>query len=293
MKGNIPRRHHYIPRYYLKGFSNPSSDLVWTYDKFNEKASFSTNPINIAVEKDFYKLNLYEGKKDTIALEQYFAEEVETPVNIILDKISEKRRINLEEKFKLSFYIYALYRRVPAARERAKDFLPKVANSMLSETSQMIDSHFSHYNDEKKKILRDIAKSFISEQEANPSPLFLKPIQTSNALPAMMDMNWYFLYTNEDHFLTCDNPVFIHKSRGLSQGEFTLPIRKDIALWATSQKKYQKDNSFQLAHSQMIKEMNRRTIKNATNYIYSSKNEDWITKILNKGKIQIKDHLDN
>ncbi|MEK6476008.1 DUF4238 domain-containing protein [Catalinimonas sp. 4WD22] len=149
----IPRRHHYVPRYYLKGFSNPNSNLVWTYSKRSKKAPFSTNPINVAVERDFYKLNLYEGENDVSALEKYFAEEVETPVNITLDKISEKKKINTEEKKDLSFYIYALYRRVPAAKERAKDFIPKVANSMLSETSQMIDSHFSHYNDAKKKVL--------------------------------------------------------------------------------------------------------------------------------------------
>lgn len=107
MKKNVPKRHHYIPQYYLKGFSIPETEKVWVYHKNDkQKDSHDTNVMNLGVEKYFYKLNLYEGDDDTKVLEEYFANEIEGPANPILSKIAERKRINSLEKDVLSFYIY-------------------------------------------------------------------------------------------------------------------------------------------------------------------------------------------
>ncbi len=213
MKKNTPRRHHYIPQHYLKGFSSPDLELIWVYDKRDkQKAPFQTTPVNIAVEKDYYKLNLYEGDEDTSAVEQHFANKIEGPANAILDKIRMRDKIDAKEKYIMTFYLYSMFKRVPAAKKRAKNIMPGIADSVLKEFNQMIDSNtrFSHYTEEAKQSLREYGKSFIQQQFDNPSVLYMIPSQSSGVLPVMMKMNWYFLYTSDDQFLTCDNPVFTH-----------------------------------------------------------------------------------
>nr|WKN39241.1 DUF4238 domain-containing protein [Tunicatimonas sp. TK19036] len=300
MKKNTPRKHHFIPQYYLKGFSIPNSEKVWVYDKEDkQKEPFSPNIEKIATERDFYKLNLYEGDEDTRVLEDYFANKIEGPANLILDKILKKERIDILDKDIMSFYIYSMIRRVPDAKKRAKQIIPTLSDSMLKETKEMIESNpkFQNYTISEKEFLLNYAKEFIQEQSDNPSAIFLKPSKSSSTLvvlKTMMAMNWYFLYTTDNYFLTCDNPVFTHRlGNGLTQGELTLPISKNIALWATKINRYPNERSYQLASARRLKEINRRTIHNATRFVYSSAKESWITKIIEKENIQIKSHLDS
>ena len=176
--------------------------------------------------------------------------------------------------------------------------MPTFRESTLTETKEMIDSNprFSNYNREEKQILLDYAKEFIQDQADNPSAIHLKPSKSSTTLTvlkAMMSMNWYFLCTTSDHFLTNDDPVYTHRTgMGLAQGEFTFPISKNIALWATKYKKYSYDRSYQNATPRMVKEINRRTIQNATRFVFSSKKENWINQIMEKDNIQIRSRLD-
>jgi hypothetical protein len=56
--GKEARKHHYVPRMYLSGFANAKGQ-VWTTDASTGR-SFGTAPENIAVERDWNKIN-YEG----------------------------------------------------------------------------------------------------------------------------------------------------------------------------------------------------------------------------------------
>ena len=44
---------HYVPRYYLKGFTKDDGKRIWVYDK-NERRSFATQVQSIANETAFY-----------------------------------------------------------------------------------------------------------------------------------------------------------------------------------------------------------------------------------------------
>ncbi len=44
---------HYVPRYYLKGFSQNDGKTIYVYDK-TERRSFKTQVKSIANETDFY-----------------------------------------------------------------------------------------------------------------------------------------------------------------------------------------------------------------------------------------------
>jgi hypothetical protein len=55
----VARRHHYVPQYYLKGFSVPrkGKHQVFVFDR-EERKSFPTAIANVAAEKDFNRIEL-------------------------------------------------------------------------------------------------------------------------------------------------------------------------------------------------------------------------------------------
>ncbi len=228
MSKNIPRRHHYIPQYYLKGFCVSDLNQLWIYDKSAGKITpFRTGIVNAAVEKDFYKLNINDTEEDTVVAERFFADNVEGPVNPIIKKVLAMESIGLEEKQWLSFYLYAMINRVPAAKEWIKQMAPRLADPVRKAAYKKIDADFNDGTVEKKKFLRDFADKFIDKEVSSPSNANLLPFQPYEIMNIMMHMNWYFMVSSSQHLLTCDNPIFLHKSRGLSQGEFTFPLGKN------------------------------------------------------------------
>lgn len=51
-----PKRHHYIPNFYLKNFAHSKSKYLYVYSKKTNKI-FSTLPQNICCESNFFKLD--------------------------------------------------------------------------------------------------------------------------------------------------------------------------------------------------------------------------------------------
>lgn len=70
---NAPKLHHYVPRFYLKRFTD-QSERFWVWDKSTEK-SFQTNPYGVAAEKHFYLVPEFIGTEhDPLFLERNLAE---------------------------------------------------------------------------------------------------------------------------------------------------------------------------------------------------------------------------
>ena len=59
---SIPRAHHYLPQFYLRGFSR--EDRLWVYDRYKNEYRNQT-PKNIAVERDYYTVTDENGGKKT------------------------------------------------------------------------------------------------------------------------------------------------------------------------------------------------------------------------------------
>ena len=51
---NTPKLHHYVPRFYLKQFTD-QKERFWVWDKSTKKV-FQTNPYKVAAEKHFYRV---------------------------------------------------------------------------------------------------------------------------------------------------------------------------------------------------------------------------------------------
>lgn len=65
-----PKLHHYVPQFYLRRFCDESGRL-WAWNRDEDKA-FQATPKSIAVERDFYYLDL-DADEDPFAMEKQFA----------------------------------------------------------------------------------------------------------------------------------------------------------------------------------------------------------------------------
>jgi hypothetical protein len=276
--------HHYLPQYYLKGFSDDDG-MIWVYEKGSEKK------FNTQVKSAANITNLYSAD-----LEQYMADNIEGPANIVLEKIRNKVPVEDNDKEVLSGYIIAIWKRVPKALERFKESAPRVGNEMYKKICDDLtvmasrEPDKAEFVEKNKERIRAIIDDLADDPPKDLWQYNIPPEKTPQSVAALNRMNWQFLVINDrdrEIFLTCDNPVFFFQSIGIGnrESELTFPLSSKIALWAT----WRDDlpEYYVQATKQAIREINRRTVSNASRYVFHSKDEDWIKNLITKRTWQL------
>jgi hypothetical protein len=277
---------HYIPKYYLKGFlTDPSSDLLFVYRK-GDKTPFKSSINNIAHQNDFYSREI----------ESYLANEIEDPANQVLKKVREQKIITSDEKHCLAKYLMVLWKRVPLQKDMIIEKMPEMMDSLISQyETEFIE--LGQYHPHKKDIVERRISELREFQEKNQNEDFSKEIwlgtlpidKTTKPVDVFCKMTWRFLIpkNNELFFLTCDNPLFFFPRMGIGKrkSEVSFPINSRLALWATWRIDLQE--GFYPCRSQIVKEINRRTIFRAKDFIYSAYEKNWIQTLVNKEKLNI------
>jgi len=279
-----PMRNHYLPRKYLKGFTNSTTSKLWVYTKEGKVFPSSTN--NTAVEKGYYSDDL----------EQYLADEVENPANDVLEKIRSHHGISNDEKIEFARYLAAMMKRVPRGKERVKNLMPVVTEDVRKEMIRDIDSLTTRFpqaaqktNDFKNEANRILDK-YLHERPDHIWQDVIPPHQTSQTIDALAQMTWQFLTFDKPAIFTSDNPVFYFEEIGIGkpESELTFPLSSHILLWATWRSDL--EEGYFPTTMQAVKESNRRVAHNATKYIYHAREESWILPFLKKGRWQL-NHL--
>lgn len=106
---------HYIPEYYLNGFSDSlNSSNIWVYEKGSKRIFPST-----------IKNAANENNRWPASIEKYLANQIESPANPILDKIRNRQSLTQGDKDTLSAYMVVMLQRVPRGLERTRSKAPK------------------------------------------------------------------------------------------------------------------------------------------------------------------------
>ena len=269
--------HHYVPQYYLHGFANDGR--MWAHDRV-ESRSFLTQPKVVAHESGMYP--------DEV--EQYLATKIEDPARVAIDKVRNLAPLDSGDRLALAKYIVALWKRVPEGRRRASERMPEVAASVKADVLARIDKlvaedpSLSVIADERRGQVRSI----ISLYEEDPPPdIWHKSLRTEftpRVVDSLLSMKWRYLHTKAPMFLASDNPVFFFAHEGIGQptSELTLPFSGSVALWAN--RRENSPASIVQASPVAIREINRRSAYNATRFVFSINNDQWILPFHCKGK---------
>lgn len=269
---------HYVPQYYLKGFSKDNGKSIWVYDK-HVKREFRTQVKSVGNITGFYSADV----------EQYLADIIEDPANKVIEKIRNQELISDSEKEILAEYMAVMFKRVPRGLERLNEMAPSICDDLYEEIS---DDLLQIAKDEPDKL--HIVNKRLSEIEVileryaknPPKKIWLEnipPGRSPQVVAALVGMTWRFIVIqNSMNFLTSDNPLFYFTSIGVRKpdSEACFPISSKILLWAT----WRNDLSqgYINATSQIVKEMNRRAASNATRFVFNIESESWILPFIMK-----------
>ena len=266
---------HYVPRFYLRGFS--VNDYLWVHDRLRG-VSFKSVTKSVANENDMY------GDE----VEKLLANKIENPAKLAIESIRTGQRISSADREALARYIIILWKRVPKGRERAAAQMPEVAESVRRDLHAQL-GHLAQLDpdNERQAIAKreEIDRIINRYVEELPSEIWQRGLAaggTGRPESVLLGMNWNFLQSRNAEFLTCDHPVFFfeHEGMGSPKAELTLPLSSSVCLWAHKLGNRQPD--FYEARSAAIKEINRRTAHNATRFVYSAGNAAWILPFIQK-----------
>jgi uncharacterized protein DUF4238 len=281
----MPKIHnHYVPKFYLKGFTEESaSEMIFVYQK-GTKEPFRTQVKNIGNEKGLY----------TDELEAILANDIEKSANPILQKLRNFQLISEDEKLIFSRYMFSMWLRVPKRLNWAIETAPKLMDKTFSDIEEQFRELAKKHPDKAELAEQRIRQLY--DIRTNKTDEFAKGMWLKN-IPIGIDrppvqmlakMEWRFLYNEGDQFfITSDNPHFYFESIGIGneKSEVTFPLAKNLVLWA----KWKMDIPFDFpkARTQFVKEVNRRTVSNTLKYVFSPYAADWIPTLLNKKNIRL------
>lgn len=111
----LPVRHHYLPQFYLKGFSTDKSKL-YVFDKKtdDEKNKFRYQTTEkIAYENNLYTYKTKDRKKET--LEDFFCQ-IEGMAKTVITKLENREDIEPIERGHLALFVAFLWLRTPTSK---------------------------------------------------------------------------------------------------------------------------------------------------------------------------------
>ena len=204
MISNLSKKHHYLPRYYLKGFTNNEGGF-YVYDK-KEDNIFPTSPGNSFFENYLNTIELSSGKRSDF-LEKIHSH-LENDSWDSFDNIRYSNRskpINLIDKSNLYLFRHFLHWRLPSNFEH----LQIISEDILEENSEhnyfeIVDKDGNPAsNDDIEKIGESINWEKISQTIVPLSPFFKGKNWINNI------ERWRFVYTGDSNswYIVGDNPI--------------------------------------------------------------------------------------
>lgn len=261
--------HHYLPQHYLLGFADGVK--LWGHD-VGARRSFRTQVKSLANETDMY----------TEELENYLANAVEGPAQDVIDRARKRLKLRDEDREVLAAYIIAMWKRVPAGRKRVAGHIPELAETIKMQVVRQLNTLAASEPDlaETANKRKEEVHRIISAYKENPPDYFwhhtLKNGATPRMVQGLLSMDWHFLVSPGEDFITCDNPAFFFKSMGIgaSESELSFPLSSEICFWA-NRASSNRPQYFTTDRS-IVLEINRRSAHNTQRFIYTREEAPWV-----------------
>ena len=280
---NEPKKHHYIPQSYLKGFqigTTRKNPKIFVYEKENLiKLPYAVAIKDTACIKDYHTIK-YDDKNDRSLIEGIFSN-IE---NIIIQNIREvinNEHINKDNKITLAITILFFKSRVPQNLEMFRQYFQRTLEGIA-------EANFRFNNMGLKGTFSDNFKLTVN----NNLPLYMmfNSVFKEDIIVELCSMNFSLLKAPQNNYFVCsDAPVsyFVpnyNNGRGIGLShpklEIFLPLNKSYGLLCSN------NNLLDLKELNIdeLNECNRRTIITAEKYIFANGNIPVIKDIIIKNK---------
>jgi hypothetical protein len=252
----VARRHHYLPRCYLKGFAKPrkrgTAHHVHVFDRSGK--TFTSNIINVATERDFNRVEVEGHPPD--AFEQSVAK-FESDLGPALVRILQSHSLDSQDDRLLLMNLIAMSAiRNPLHRENFRDFTERTAHLVMEVATatkarwegQMRRMKASGYDPEHDVPYEQIRKAVVEKAFRIVVPterhIGLEMGVLDTVLKTVLRRKWLVLLAPKESggFVTCDHPVclmfsdpkmrggFHGPGHGLAGTEIIFPVGRRMAI---------------------------------------------------------------
>ena len=223
-----PKRHHYIPRFYLEGFRPDSEEYLHVFDREKSELRKQT-PLNTMVSKYYYSFEDVDGSKNT-EIESSVLRIVERVAKQVIDRLNNRESICLEERLDFALFVAFMMNRTPDF-ERSLNTVTSGIIKKITSIGTSNDEWFTQFADSYKK---DTDKEFnLTAEELNNliqnSRLELHPnmrlwymLELSQTMSNYFSqMNWAVLHCPDNcSFVTTDQPFTVVDTKSSTRGFF-------------------------------------------------------------------------
>lgn len=278
---SVPRKHHYLPQHYLRNFGNRRGHICG-FDT-QTGSFFSCSVKDAGAERDFYSTMSAEGEIDHSSLEQKFSSEIEDLTAPVLDKVVQSVGISKREKEILCRFVGSQIVRVPDSYERVKRRVPEVGEKVLRRQVERIVANADLSPAQKSQSI-EIVQLVKEDFEADPPKELLFPLSDSQVVALLMRMQFTFARVPWGFCLvTSDNPVVFDRAAGLSRSNFSFALSSRLALVGSHEARLEDLGCLDVPSSK-ARELNLRSVNQATQFVYSERKQSWLPGALRKRK---------
>lgn len=281
-------RHHYLPRFYLKEFTDPATPAgyqpyVWV--RTPDQRWRKRGPANVAEKSGYYSFVDEEGVERQ-EIEKMFAQIESIAASIYRDPVSRERPLSFQHRWEFATFVAILQARIPVTIEHLQEHLAEVARRTLAIVQEVHRDDPAKWEAYKERLKRragvdlgdmpvdalDPARYKITASRIAALGFTLASIGEIGYLIAQM--GWEFLVSRSgSYFITSDypvgvvEPVSLTPSPGLTMRfvEITVPLSRTLALlcgW-----KAPGGTRWRLASENAIEQVNLRTALRARTVI--------------------------
>jgi hypothetical protein len=219
-KSSEPKRHHYLPQFYLDGFCR--FGRLWVFDKKKHEFREQT-PINTAAQNGYYTVHLDDGTKN-MQIEKMLAA-VEGQTKPIIDKLIHKQKITAQDKEVLATFTALMQSRVPAFEKHISGFFEQIvtkAMKMMFSNERYTEQVIADFEKKKGKKPPYSAKEWKDAVlrgditvHATRTPSLHAMVTLFVPMTQMLTgMDWTFAYApQQTSFVISDNPFILFPPR--------------------------------------------------------------------------------
>jgi hypothetical protein len=281
-----PKRHHYVPRFYLRRFTDESG-LLWVYDRKKDGQCRGQTPENTTVANRFYGYVRADGTY-TDEIERSLAA-IESEVAMVLERWDQAGHTTTPDEIALmAQFLGLMHTRVPRSVKAAKEFREIWAiefAKLLGERRDWIEAFFKEHPphaampitvDQMMESLREADERF--EVAVDAKSALAESLSVAHAIAAQLaDLNWCLCKASaKRQFVTSDSPLCVFAATrggallgagfGLPQIEVSFPISPSTCLLAD-----RRHNQSRLALSaEKVEVLNKRMAMHAERCVISS-----------------------
>ncbi len=214
-----PKRHHFLPRFYLEGFTE--GGVLAVYDRIVNTVRVQ-NPVNTGVIGHFYTFEDADGRK-RFEVEKMLSE-CEAKASIVIEKLSQQRDITDDDRADLAIFVALACFRTPDVIDSLKLFnsnlIRDIADRMFSRVAEVKErmrvtpgapSDEDALHDEAQELV-DFVRNGNCKVTTQHAWAIGTAMQTALKIaPILAGRNWIAIHrdTDKKSFVTCDAPVML------------------------------------------------------------------------------------